>query len=278
MDSERDEDQNGFSPPSIFSALWFRALLGVIVLVLIALIAVPYFLDWFSRSPSGPVVVLKREPAPPLRLSPTGAASPASPTLTTPTQVEKPPSQAGATPVEAKPVGKAMKPAPELSAKRVEEDDEAAPPSARGGYTVQVGAFRDADNAARLAAQLAREKYPLQRAVVPRPRAGGGRHEVVIVGASVEEVNGKLQGTTHTAVATREGVVIHPALPLKDAVALSQELRADGLTAKIRRAQEVAALHVVRVGAYPNRSRAEAVRKELEGKGFSGFIVHEARR
>jgi len=143
---------------------------------------------------------------------------------------------------------------------------------------VQVGAFQDEANAARLAARLAKEKYPLQRSTESRSGAGGEGHEVVVAGASVDEVNGKLRGTSQKAVATSGGVVIQPALPLKDAVALSQELRADGLTVKIRRAQGTASLHVVRVGAFPTRSRAEAVRQELEEKGYSGFIVSEAKR
>jgi cell division septation protein DedD len=138
-----------------------------------------------------------------------------------------------------------------------------------------VGAFQDAANAARLAARLTQEKYPLQRAAVTEPSAGGGGHEVLVVGASADEINDKLQGTTRKAVGTREGVLIQPALPLKDAVALSQELRADGLTVKIRRALGTAGLHTVRVGAYSSRSKAEAVRKELQEKGLSGFIVQE---
>jgi cell division septation protein DedD len=143
---------------------------------------------------------------------------------------------------------------------------------------IQLGAFQDAANAERLAARLAREKYPLQRETVTRPVAGGGEHEVVIIGASVDEVNGKLQSATHKAAVSPDGVVIRPALPLKDAVALSRELRGSGLNVKIRRAQGTGALHVVRVGAYPDRSRAEAVRRELEEKGFAGFVVQGAAR
>ena len=136
-----------------------------------------------------------------------------------------------------------------------------------------MGAFQDATNAARLAAQLAKEKYPVRRGTQSRPQSGGTGHEVLVIGASTEEVNGKLRGATYRAQATPEGVLIQPALPLKEAVSLSQELRADGLNVKIRRAQGAATLHTVSVGAYPNRSRALAVRKELQEKGFSGFVV-----
>jgi cell division septation protein DedD len=172
-----------------------------------------------------------------------------------------------------KPAKATPKPAPEPVRERTREDGGAATPSARGGYLIQVGAFQDAANAARLAARLAQDKYPFQRVTLTRPSAEGGGHEVVVAGASADEINDKLQGTARKAVGTPDGVLIQPALPLKEAVTLSQELRADGLTVKIRRAQSAGALHVVRVGAYPNRSRAEAVRKELAEKGIPGFIV-----
>ena len=32
-------------------------------------------------------------------------------------------------------------------------------------------------------------------------------------------------------------------------------------------------LHVVRVGGYPDRSRASAAREELQGKGQTGFVT-----
>ena len=279
MDPER-EDRNDF-PPSIVSSWWFRGLLALAVLALIVAIALPHLLDWLSPVVTRPSVVQKPQPAPSLRPSP-GEAPPApAPLPPTPRQIEKPPSQLAETPLSPKPAREAAKqPAPKRSVKASKEEDGAPPSSTRGGYMVQVGVFQDEANAARLAARLAKEKYPFQR--VTESRSGGegreGGHEVVVAGASVDEVNGKLRGTSQKAVATSEGVVIQPALPLKDAVALSQELRADGLTVKIRRAQGTATLHVVRVGAYPTRSRAEAVRQELEEKGYSGFIVPEVRR
>ena len=278
MDPERDEDRNDF-PPSIVSSWGVRGLLALVVLALIVAIALPHLLDWLSPVVTRPSVVQKSQPAPSLRPSP-GEAPPApAPPPPTSRQIEKRPSQVE-TPLSPKPAREAAKPAPKLSAKASKEEDSTPPSSARGGYMVQVGAFQDEANAARLAARLAKEKYLLQRLTESRSGGGGegGGHEVVVAGASVDEINGKLRGTSQKAVATSDGVVIQPALPLKDAVALSQELRAGGLTVKIRRAQGTASLHVVRVGAFSTRSRAEAVRQELEEKGYSGFIVPEARR
>lgn len=269
MNSERPEERDDATPRSRFSDRWVPLLFGLVALALILVIALPYLLDWWSPAPSGPPAVLKREPAPPLR-PPATETTPPSPTPTPPPRAEKRQTQAGSpAPSAAKQV---TKPAPAPAAKQAKED-EAPRPSARGGYLVQVGAFQDATNAARLAAQLAREKYPVRRGTQSRPQSGGTGHEVLVIGASTEEVNGKLRGATYRAHATPEGVLIQPALPLKEAVSLSQELRADGLNVKIRRAQGAATLHTVSVGAYPNRSRAEAVRKELQEKGFSGFVV-----
>ena len=275
MDPERDEDRDDL-PPSIVSSWWFRGLLALVVVALIVAIALPHLLDWLSPVVTRPSVAQKSQPAPSLRPSPAEAPPAPAPPPPTPRQIEKRPAQPQENPLSPKPAREATKPAPKLSAKASKEEDSTPPSSARGGYMVQVGAFQDEANAARLAARLAREKYPLQR--LTESRSEGGGHEVVVTGASVDEVNGKLGGTSQKAVAISEGVVIQPALPLKDAVALSQALRADGLTVKIRRAQGTASLHVVRVGAFPTRSRAEAVRQELQEKGYSGFIVSEAKR
>lgn len=145
-------------------------------------------------------------------------------------------------------------------------------PAKGGDYWIQVGAFKDQANAARLAEQLTTMKYQVQRASRARP-VGGGTHEVFVLSASQSEVNGKLQGRDYRAEAVGNEVVIRPPLTLKDAVALSKELANEGLSVKIRRVSDVQTMHVVRVGGYPDQQRARAVQKELEGKGFPGFIV-----
>jgi len=272
MDPERPEERDD-------STRWVPLLFGLIALALVVVIALPYILDWWSPAPGGPPAVLSREPAPPLRPPATATTPPAPPALIPPPQVEKPETQAAA----AAPASPSAKPAPPVAqratrpapapAAREAKEEEAPRPAAQDGYLVQMGVFQDETNAARLAAQLAKEKYPVRRGTLSRPRSGGGRHELLVIGASAEEVNGRLPGATYKAQATPEGILIQPALPLKEAVALSQALRADGLSVKIRRAQEAATLHTVSVGAYRNRSEALAVRKELAEKGFSGFVV-----
>ena len=108
-------------------------------------------------------------------------------------------------------------------------------PSSGGDFWVQVGAFQDADNAQRLQKTLRGSGMPV--AVTPVAReapAPSYRHEVFVTGATPETVNAALRGPG-TARAVRGGVAVQPALELKDAVAVSKRLTADGLAVKIRR-------------------------------------------
>ncbi len=238
------------------------------MLVLAAVVALPYLLDQFApapvRSVSGPKAPAPGEPQKPPTSPPSSGAPAATPS-------------APAAPSE-KLVTEPSRPAA-LEPRKPEKIRETAPPKkagARGSYLVQVGAFRESANAARLAARLAEENYPVRRAVVTRSSQGG--HEVVVLDASPAEVNAKLEGKGGKSEAGRGGAVIRPPLDLKEAVHLSQTLRADGFRVKIRRAEGAVTVHVVSVGGFPDRAAAEAARRELEEKGYSGFIVRgEAR-
>lgn len=303
VDRELDEGREEHDRQRTRPASWFLVPAGLmVVVVLVAMIALPYILDRFTPAPGNPPAVVREEPAPPVPPPPArsdrtrgslrellesapsprppSARAPASPPSTSiapPREAEKPRAEVGAPVVKRDSATKVAPPAPKRMTRQPDREEQASSRAARAGYLVQVGAFEDAAKAGRLAAQLTGQKYPVQRATVSRPGSGGSGHEILIVGASVDEVSGRLRGTSQRAVATSQGVLIQPALPLKEAVNLSQELRADGLSVRIRRAQGTATLHIVRVGAYANRSQAEAVRKELDGKGVPGFIVHVQR-
>lgn len=81
-DDGREVDHYGEEPPrSLFSALWFRALLAVLVLGILAAVAVPYLLD-VATSPS-----LKTS-AKPVSPAPTAPAAPSA--ITEPTAVPAP--------------------------------------------------------------------------------------------------------------------------------------------------------------------------------------------
>ena len=59
------DDFGDSSPRSIFSALWFRALLALLILGILAAVAVPYVLD-YATSPSVKASAKSVAVAPPL--------------------------------------------------------------------------------------------------------------------------------------------------------------------------------------------------------------------
>jgi len=265
-----DEEEEETPPRSIFSERWFRALLALVLLAVGGVFALPYFLDWLTPPPPTPLVKADIPPPPPPQptVPAQKAEAPKAPAAPSPAKPEPAPQQIPSPLPQteakalAKPEPKAPEPAPERP--------KAVAPT-RGEYWIQVGAFTDSANAARLAARLTAENYPVQRFSFDRPIVG--THEVFVVGASQSEVSEKIPVKDYRAEEVGGEVVIRPALPLKDAVGLSKELARQGFTVKIRRSKSTANFHVVRVGGYPDRQRAQAAQKDLAGKGFSGFIV-----
>jgi DedD protein len=186
----------------------------------------------------------------------------------------------------------------------------ATTPTAVGGsYWVQVGAFRDAESARRLAAKLREENFKVEEslrriggggpsttgapAVKGTPPAGtADQYDVLVSGMSVEELNRRLGGKGLAAEGSgAAGLVVKPSLPLRDAVALSKDLAVDGFKVQVRRASAAASapaivsspspeagqgaqsLHRVRVGAFADRTAAVAAARELEGKGLKPYIA-----
>jgi DedD protein len=58
-----------------------------------------------------------------------------------------------------------------------------------------------------------------------------------------------------------------------NAEGLARKLRSEGYSVQVTRVTRAEPLHVVRVGGYPDRSRASAAREELQGKGQTGFVT-----
>lgn len=142
---------------------------------------------------------------------------------------------------------------------------------------MQVGAFQDRQNAERLALTLRAARVPVEVVSVTRRGDGsssGTQHELFITGSSPEAVNAFLRGR-HRAEAAPGGVVIRPALHLRDAVELTRQLAAEGLAVKIRRVARPSGTtqHLVRVGAFPDRARAIEARASLAAQGHSGFLT-----
>ena len=262
-------------PPrrSIFAAPSYRVLLAVVVLAVVVVVALPYLLDWLR--PVRPTLT------PPIKTQIQPPAPPAPP-VTPPAPKAEP--QPGPPPAKPEPPPAAAPPAPppkvavkapekpETKAEKPSEERVPAKVQTKGEYWIQVGAFKDPANAERLAAQLLTQKYPVRQVKRAPDRPTGGSHELLVVGASQDEVNARLPGKDYQAEAVGTDVVIRPTLGLKDAVTLAKELAGQGFTVRIRRTGAAAILHAVQVGGFQDRERAQAVQKDLESKGFSGFV------
>jgi cell division septation protein DedD len=268
---ELDDDEARFEDEgrrSIFSALWFRTILVVVVLGVVAAVAVPYVLELANQPPPKPTIVARPEPlAPP----PAPVAPPPASPATTPTPspaAEKPPV------VENPPVAERPAPPPmsasekPAAAKKADASksavakEPAAPRSTKataakvatapgGAYFVQVGAFKSQESAKRLATRLRELKYNVEEssmsgaqsgrrdAASPRSGAapaGSDRYDVYVTGGAPGDITAKLTAKGLTAEPSSGGVVVKPSLPLRDAVALSKDLAVDGLKVQVRRA------------------------------------------
>jgi hypothetical protein len=336
-------------PRSIFAATWFRVVLVVIVLGVAGAVTVPYVLDWMnpplaSRTaattstpplsstppPSTAETMVKDGPPGGDRLAAekkdsTVIPAPAGPAPARSEPTGEPRPGTGVTtarpPAESKPTAKAIAPEPKAQAKRPVtsgKDQPAAPtrtvakaptPAAGGSYWVQIGAFKDAAAAKRVATKLREENFKVEESVkrvgdpatvttrssigTPAPVATEP-YDVFVTGLSVEELNRRLASKGLAAETAANGggdVVVKPSLPLRDAVALSKDLAVEGLKVQVRRSSGAAAapavvsapspaatqhgqaLHRVRVGVFTDRAAAVAAARELESKGFRPYIA-----
>jgi len=184
-----------------------------------------------------------------------------------------------------------------------------------GDWYVQVGAFKDEETARQVAARLRQQNYTVVESTkrvggssapvveapqaAPRPSAvpgGPDRYDVLVSGGSTSDLNARLSSKGLASEPTGDGMRIRPSLPLRDAVALSKDLGADGFKVQVRRAGGAAAdpgptaapaaasrssaragdgqtLYRVRLGGYPDRATAQGIMRELQGKGFQPFIA-----
>ncbi len=265
---EPDDDEARFEDEgrrSIFSALWFRTILVVVVLGVVAAVAVPYVLELANQPPPKPTIVTRPEPLapPPAPVAPPPATTPApSPSAEKPPVAEKPPAAERPAP---SPMSESEKPAAAKKAdasKSAVAKEPAAPRSAKaaaakvatapgGAYFVQVGAFKSQETAKRLATRLRELKYNVEesstsgaqagRSDAASPRsgdapAGSDRYDVYVTGGAPGDITAKLAAKGLTAEPSSGGVVVKPSLPLRDAVALSKDLAVDGLKVQVRRA------------------------------------------
>ncbi len=300
-EEEEEYEEEEEEPRSIFANPWFRAALAVLILAVAGVLALPYVQEYWG-APSKPSVTATKPPQPPVAKPPAPPTPPPPAPATPPVATSAAPAPPAPAPkVAEKPAEKpaeparraapaAPTPAPKVAEKPVEKPaaapkvaakppEPAAAAPAKGDYWVQVGAFGDAKNATRLAAGLTVQNYPVQQATVTRGSAKPGGNEVFVAGAKQRDVYDKVKAKGYQVDAVKGGAVVRPALPLKEAVALSKELAEAGMDVKIRRVGgPKATFHLVRVGGFTDRKEAETAQKELAGKGVPGIIVKGAPR
>lgn len=313
-DSERPESQEPEideydvdARRSIFSVLWFRALLVILVLGVIAAVAVPYVREVTTqgaKTQSASVPEASPPPAPaPAGATPTptatAAPSPvtATPSTAAPAPAPSNPATAGTKAFEAS--AEAVKEAPKETSKRTETSATSKPAVAKpsssaaasGPYWVQVGAFKDSDTAKQLAARLREQGFRVEQSTTVAGRAApaaapsesaSDRFNVVVSNASAADVNAKLVGRGMTVESTAGVVVVQPSLPLRQAINLSRDLSEAGLNVQVRRVAgpapradaggSGATLYRVRVGGFADRDAALAALKGLQARGFTPFI------
>jgi cell division protein FtsN len=245
--------------PSIFSARWFRLLLGGGVAIVAALALGPPVAGWLLRPQVEP---LSRELPPPAE-----NPGPVRPAALSSRVAKAPEGVRNDAPPPEDPVSATTTRAPA-----------AAPaPSAPAGVTfrVQVGAFLDHRNADRLLERLRGEGFEVVDRVVEQDRV---LHRVLASrdeGEPYEVLLERLRTLGFTPELVGATVVVTAPAPLHEAVEASRRLRAAGVPVRLEKAVGAAAFRVVRVGRYATRDAAERARAELMGRGIDALVVRD---
>jgi cytoskeletal protein RodZ len=234
-----DEEQEEYGQRSIFATGWFRAVLVLLVLAVIAVIAIPLIGGWFEPTPP-PRTATKSE-APSTAKPPASAPTPTPPASSLPSQMPSPgPSTAAPTPPYMSPAPTTPTPPPAV----------VTPPPAPATPTPALPPVRPEVPAS--APKAAEKAKPPERTAAATP--------------------GK-NATKPAAAAGSYWVQVGAFKESRNAEGLARKLRAEGFPVQVSQVTRDAPLHVVRVGGYPNRSRATAAREELQGKGQTGFVT-----
>ena len=165
--------------------------------------------------------------------------------------------------------------------------------AAGGERWVQVGAFRDRTAAQRLAATLKEKGFAVAESattppgpIAQAPAAGSSavdRYDVVVTGGAAPDLVQKLNAKGLSAERSGDGATVRPSLTLRDAVSLSNDLRAEGFKVSVRRVPRAPAaaplpatgetLYRVRVGAFPDRTAALDAVEKLQRLGYKPFVA-----
>lgn len=260
--------------PSIFTARWFRLLLGAGVVVILGLLLGPPVAGWLRGNPgsptaraprSTPVVPRAPEPPAPERTVAVGAPQASTPTPRA-TGPEPPAAGAGAKP-----------PAPNTAAATGETPAGPSAPPGAAVFRIQVGAFLDHRNADRLTERLRGEGLDVVvNSVVEESRTMYRVLAMPADGAGYAPLVQRLRELGYDAPElTDDAAAVTRPVPLASAVETSRRLREQGIRVRLEQRPSSAAFRVVRVGAYPTVEEAERARAELAARGYEGFVIRE---
>jgi cell division protein FtsN len=274
--------------PSIFTARWFRVLLGAGAVVVLALWLGPSASRWLQGRPTGQASRQAMLPTggaaePNLAVAAPRQDPPAVRTSPPPTESRPAPAAAKPKPAAEVPPALALEPPPRVTA-QASPATSTPPPIATVAtptsslFRLQVGAFRDPQNADRLAEQLRSEGAEVHVAGSGGETASMYRlmarpPEEEAVSAFVE----RLRGLGHRAEETPAGVVVGDPVSVRAAIEATRQLREQGVRVRLERvpAPAAAGLRVVRVGSYATREEAEQARDELATRGHQAVVVRE---
>ncbi len=259
--------------PSIFTARWFRMILGGGAAVILALWLGPPVAGWLRAHPASPTGSASQALRAPLR--------PAEPTMAVAASRAEPkpeprpaiaPAATGAAPATAE--TPAAKPAAKPD-ERAGSATAAAVPAGRTVFRVQVGAFLDHRNADRLAERLRSEGVEVASTLVEESRTMYRVLATPSEGDHYEALIERLRALGHAPELTDDGAAVTGPVPLRAAIETSRQLREQGIRVRFERGPSSAALRVVRAGAYGTAEEAERARAELAGRGYEGFVIRE---
>jgi cell division protein FtsN len=204
-DHFHEDEEQEYGPRSIFAAGWFRAVLAMTVLAIIVVVALPYLLNWFEPLPP-PVKPSSRLISDSAAVSSSSASTPAEsePVAALPQAApEPPPVRTVSKSATDRTRPAALTPSTSSASARVTRTSALPPRSDRtsatasrlesaqregtGRYWVQVGIFKEEQNAERLAKKLRNEGFSVQLARVRRNEASmsnmpAGAYHVVRAG------------------------------------------------------------------------------------------------
>jgi cell division septation protein DedD len=280
--------------PSIFTAPWFRLLLGAGVVAILALMLGPSISRVLRRdarpgpAASRPAVPAPRPPDPsvasalkpeaaPLPPAPVANGAAKTPDVAVASQPE--PASPAAAP---EPIMRSPSPVARSEGVPIRQEAPTAKPdpaiAGRGGvYRIQIGAFLDHRNADKLMERLRsdglevvgtmlEEGRPLYR-VLALPQDGEGY-------AALAE---RLRGLGLGVEVAEGGAAVGRPAPLASAVEVSRRLKEQGIRVRLDRQASGSAFRVVRVGGYETAEEAERGRADLAARGYDGIVIRESR-